>query len=108
MPNPFKFQQIVLCLSVKLGRVENSWYSIDFNVYKFGLKYINFVSQGPMLQWSSQGLSKSHAPKIHCLDCDVMTVLLPNDCIIMSYYYIVSIRISNVKTFVKEVFGFDV
>ena len=37
------------------------------------------------------------------LDCDEMTVLLPNDCIIMSYYYILSIRISNVAILVKEV-----
>ena len=42
------------------------------------------------------------------LDCDGMTVLWPNDCIIMSYYYILSIIISNVITFVKEVFWLDV
>ena len=42
------------------------------------------------------------------LDGDEMTVLWPNDCIIMSYYYIVSIKISNVTTFVKEVVWLDV
>ena len=42
------------------------------------------------------------------LDCDEMTVLWPNDCIIMSYYYTLFIKISNVTTFVKEVFWLDV
>ena len=42
------------------------------------------------------------------LDCDQMTVLWPNDCIIMSSYYILSIRISNITALVKEVFWLNV
>ena len=37
------------------------------------------------------------------LDCDEMTVLWPNDCIILSFYYILFIWISNVTSFEKEV-----
>ena len=38
------------------------------------------------------------------LDCDEMTVLWTNDCIILSFYYNLLIQMSNVATFVKEVF----
>ena len=38
------------------------------------------------------------------LDCDKITVLWPNDCVILSFYYILSVKISYVTTFVKEVF----
>ena len=41
---------------------------------------------------------------MYSLDCDEMTVLWPNDCMNISYYYILSIRMSNVTTLVKEVF----
>ena len=36
------------------------------------------------------------------LDCDKMTDLWPNDWGILSFYYILLIRISNVTTFVKD------
>ena len=42
------------------------------------------------------------------LDCDQMTVLWPNDWIILSFYYVLTIRVLNVTTFVKEVFWLDV
>ena len=42
------------------------------------------------------------------LDCDEITVLWPNDCIVLSVYYIWFIWISNVTTFAKENFGLDV
>ena len=38
------------------------------------------------------------------LDCDAMTVLWQNDCIILSFYYIFFIQISNVTSFVKKFF----
>ena len=41
------------------------------------------------------------------LGSDEMTVLWPNDCIFLSFHYILSTRISNVITFVKEVFWLD-
>ena len=44
---------------------------------------------------------------MHGLDCDEMTVMWPNDCIILSFYYILSMRIWNVRPFVKEVFWLD-
>ena len=37
-----------------------------------------------------------------------MTVLLPNDCIVLSFYYILFIGLSNVTPFAKEVFVLDV
>ena len=41
-------------------------------------------------------------------DCDDMTGLWQNVCDKMSFYYILSIRISNVAIFVKEVLWLDV
>ena len=41
---------------------------------------------------------------MHSLDCDEMTLLWPNDCMTMSFYQILSIRISNVTTVFKKFF----
>ena len=55
-----------------------------------------------------QLLLKNFFDSMCSLDCDEMTVLWPNDCIILSFSYILSIIVSNVLTSVKEVFWLDV